>query len=158
MAKKRTAYNTRKAPRKKLSKNALIGIGCALFAAIVACVIIVIVCNIDPDIDVNAAKASLKADGYTVGAYVPKANGYVGVTETVSATYIEVASDSLEDYLDAEAEEINLIVFDNEDNAEAAFEDFDVKWGEEYEECDIAGNIIYFGTSAGLEALLKSVK
>lgn len=148
--------NKKNAPIKKgLSKKAKIAIICAAIAVIIATVVIIVVCNSPENLDTAPIKASLTKAGYSVGSYVPEAKGYVGVTETISATYAKPASDSLADYLNAKKEQVCFIVFDNIENAKKAFEDFRIKWGGNYQVCKISGNAIYFGTKVAVETAFK---
>lgn len=153
-ANKRKNTKTKQANVKKgLSKKAIIAIVCAAVAVVAATVIIIACCvSQKSEFDMAKVKASLERAEYTVTDYVPEVKGYVGVTQTLSATYAKPASDSLADFINAKKEKICFVEFDSAENAKKAFVDFKAKWGEEYEVYNISGNIFYFGTKAAFKA------
>ena len=129
------------------SKKRWIIAGAALALAIALTVILILVfAGSDNDVDLAAAEASLKNAGYSVGNYVPELNGYNGVVKALAATYEKGSFDTLADYVNAEKEVVNLVQFNNEENAEIAYEIFCAKWSDKYDEYGLVGNTIYFGT------------
>ena len=138
--------NTKKKVQKSTSKKPLI-IVAALIAAVALAVILILVCNSDPEINWEKAEANLKGEGYKISNYVTELNGYNGVTKSMSASYSEKESGSLSDYVNAEKEIINFVKFDTEENAELAYEIFCAKFGDKYDKYGVVGDTVYFGTS-----------
>lgn len=153
MSKKKSSPSKNSTKKKKYT-NAKKGISkklwvalCAVALAVILTVVLVVVCNIEPTIDWEAAEANLRAEGYEIGSYVPELNGYNGFVKTMSATHTEQKSDSLADYINAEKETINFVQFDTEENASLAYEVFCSKWSDKYDKHGVVGDTVYFGTS-----------
>ena len=140
--------------KKSSYKKILISVIIAMVVAALG--IVIVLCSIGPDIDFEQAKVNLKKAEYKISDYVPKAKAYVGVVDQLSATFSLSSSDSLSDYVSGDVEEINFICFDTEENAENAFDDFEAKWSDTYEECGLNGKIIYFGTSNALNVAVTT--
>ena len=144
---KKTVNKKKYTSKKKVaSKKPWVALG-ILVAAVVLTVVLVVVCNTSPVINMVAAEANLKAEGYEIGNYVPEFNGYTGVVKTMSASYVNNSSGSLADYVNAEKEIINFVEFDSEDNATQAYEIFASKWDGKYDKYGVVGKTVYFGTS-----------
>lgn len=136
-----------------------------IIASIIAAVVIIatvvilaIVLNKPNSINVGNTKNILQEAGYKLDTYVPEAAGLTGVTETISAVNSPKTASSLADFVNSKKESVYLIVFDTEQNAIKAYEDFKIKWGARYEAHNILGNVIYFGTTNAVKLALESAE
>ena len=139
-------------------KKRWIIIGAALALAIALTVTLILVFCSDEDVDFDVAESNLKKAGYSMGNYVPELNGYNGVVKTLAATYEKGSFDTLADYVNAEKEAVNLVKFNNEENAEIAYEIFCAKWSDKYDEYGLIGTTVYFGTSDACDIALTTLE
>ena len=140
-----------KAHRNKVIKITAIVGACVITLAAILTAVLVIVMSMAPDIDIETAKVSLKQAGYELSYEVSEAKEYSNVKEAFVATYNSANSDNLSDYMNATTEKIGFICFDTEENAQEAYETFELKWSDLYEECGVSGKIIFFGNTNALD-------